>query len=265
MRRIGAAEEGAKRGFPRGLLTAPLLFWLTATGCNNTCISFTSNPPTGTVVITVRDPKPSCTLSTANGTVRLQVSASPVPSGGSGPSSVQHIFVTLRGVEAHPSTIADDDSPDWQELALKLAQQPVQVDLMARTTDSCALGLFGEVAVPAGTYRQIRLRLVPSHPATSELVPEENACGSVGYNCVVTADDGIRPLALDGGAPELRIGSEHIAGGFLLVLPDVGTDLAIELNTYSSLALPAGDAVRLVPVFTATPRATCQSLEQYKR
>ena len=130
---------------------------------------------------------------------------------------------------------------------------------MARTADSCAPGSFGEVAVPAGTYRQIRLRLVPNHPATSEPVPEENACGSVGFNCIVTADGRIRPLALDGAASQLRIASEHIAGGFFRVLPDAGIDLAIELNTSSSLALPAGDAVRLVPVFTAAPRAVCES------
>ncbi len=90
-------------------------------------------------------------------------------------------------------------------------------------------------------------------------MPGENACGSVGFHCIVTTDGSIRPLALDGAAPELRIASEHIAGGFFLVLPDVGMDLIIEFNTYSSLALPAGESVRLVPMFTAGARATCQS------
>jgi len=259
MRRMGAAGEGATRACPPGLLTAALLFWVTATGCNNTCFRFTSNPSTGTLVIKVSDAKPTCTLSKANGIVVLNVSASPMPSAGSGPSSIQHIFVSLWGIEAHPGTIADEDSPDWQELAPQLAQQPVQIDLMARTDDQCPPGSFSEAAVPAGVYRQIRLRLVPSQPATSEPVPEENACGSVGFNCIVTADGRIRPLALDGAKPELRIGSEHIAGGFLRVLPDTGTDLAIEFNTSSSLVLPAGDAVRLTPVFTAAPRAACQS------
>jgi len=256
MRRMGAGV--AKKAFSPDLLSAALLFCLTATGCNNTCVSFTSNPPTGTLVINVNDTKSSCTLSRVNGIVHLRVGASAAPSTGSGPSSIQHIFVSLRGIEAHPSTIADEDSPDWQGLAPKLAQQPVQADLMARP-DSCAPSLFGEVAVPAGTYRQVRLRLLPNQPATSEPVPGENACGSVGFNCIVTTDGSIRPLALDGAAPELRIASERIAGGFFLVLPDVGMDLIIEFNTYSSLALPAGDSVRLVPVLTAAPRATCQS------
>jgi len=257
MRRT-CANQGAKRGFPRGLLAAGLLFWLTASGCKNTCVSFRSNPTTGTVVIVVTDAKRTCTLSQANGTVRLQVGAAPMSSAGAGPSSIQHIFVSLRGVEANPSAIAGENSPDWEGLAPKLAQQPMQVDLMARAADSCAPGPFGEVAVSAGTYRRIRLRLLPNQLATSEPVPERNACGRVGFNCVVTADGRIRALALDGATPELHVSSEHIAGGLFLVLPDGATDLAIEFNAYSSLAWPAGDAVRLVPVFTAAPRAPCQ-------
>ncbi len=170
------------------------------------------------------------------------------------------MFMSLRGIEAHPSTIAGEDSPEWEQLAPGLAQRPVQVYLMGPTTVSCAAGSLGEAAIPAGLYRQIRLRLVTNQPTTNEVVPEENACGSVGSNCMVTSDGHIRPLARDGAAPELRIGSEHIAGGFFRVLPDVGTDLAIEFNTSSSLALQAGDAVRLVPVFTVAQRAQCQSL-----
>ncbi len=262
MRRMGAVV--AEKAFSPCLLTAAL-FWLTATGCNNTCVSFNSNPPTGTLVINVNDTKSSCTLSRANGTVHVRVGASATQSAGLGPSSIQHIFVSLRSVAAHPSTVADEDSSDWLELAPQLAQQPVQVDLMTRSADSCAPGLFGEAAVPAGTYRQARLRLLPNQPSTGEPVPEENACGSVGFNCIVTTDGSIRPLALEGAAPELRIASERIAGGFFLVLPDVGMDLIIEFNTYSSLAVPAGDSVRLIPVFTVAPRASCQSQAGSKR
>ncbi len=262
MRRMGAVV--AKKAFSLCLLTA-VLFWLSVTGCNNTCVSFNSNPPTGTLVININDTKSSCTLSRANGTVHVRVGASVASSAASGPSSIQHIFVSLRSVAAHPSAVADEDSSDWQELAPKLAQQPVQVDLMTRSADSCAPGLFGEAAVPAGTYRQVRLRLLPNQPATGEPVPEENACGSVGFNCIVTTDGSTRPLALDGAAPELRIASDRIVGGFFLVLPDVGMDLIIEFNAYASLALRAGDSVQLVPMFTAAPRGTCQSPAGSKR
>lgn len=260
MRLMNAAGQGAGKAFPQHLLTAALLLSLIATGCNNTCVSFTSNPPTGTLVIKVSDAKPTCTFSKANGAVRVQLSASPMPDEGSTPWSPQHILVSLRGIEAHPSAIADDASPDWQELAPKLAQQPMQVDLMARTAGSCASDSFGEGTVPAGVYHQIRLRLVPNQPGTSEPVPRENACGVVGFNCMVMADGNIRPLALDGAAPELPIASEGIAGGFFHVLPDAGTDLAIKFSAQSSLSLPAGNAVRLVPAFSVALRAPCPSL-----
>src|SRR5712692_3706027 len=256
MRRMGVVV--AKKALSLCLLTAAL-FCLTAAGCNNSCVSFNSNPSTGTLVINVNDTKSSCTLSRANGTVQVRVGASSAPSAGSVPSSIQHIFVSLRSVAAHPSAVADEDSSEWQELAPQLAQQPVQVDLMTRSADSCAPVLFGEAAVPAGTYRQVRLRLLPNQPVTGEPVPEENACGSVGFHCIVTRDGSIRPLALDGGAPELRIASERIAGGFFLVLPYACMDLIIEFNAYAAPTLPAGNPVQPVPMFAAAPRATCQS------
>lgn len=262
MRRMGAVV--AKKAFSLCLLTAAL-FWLSITGCNSTCVSFNSDPPTGKLVINVNDTKSSCTLGRANGTVHVRVGASVASSAGSGPSSIQHIFVSLRSVAAHPSAVADEDSSDWQELAPQLAQQPVQVDLMTRSADSCAPGLFGEAAVPAGPYRQVRLSLLPNQPATGEPVPKENACGSVGFHCMVAMDGRIRPLAFEGAAPELRIASERIAGGFFLVLPDAGMDLIIEFNAYAARTLPAGDSVQLVPMFAAAPRAACQSSAGSKR
>lgn len=119
--------------------------------------------------------------------------------------------------------------------------------------------------MPAGAYRQIRLRLVPNQPPTGEPVPEENGCGRVGFNCVVTADGTIRALALGTAAAELRIATEQIVGGSFLVLPDTSSDLAIELDTRSSLALLAGDAVQLIPVFAVVPRGLCQSLGASER
>ncbi len=249
--------EGATKAFQR-VAFALLSFWLPATGCNNVCVTGISNPPTGTLIVNVNSS--GCKLSRANGTVRLQLSASSIPSGGSRLPTVQHVFVSLRGIEAHPSSIADDGSPDWQELAPKLAKQPVQVDLVAPAADACSSNLFGEATVLPDTYSQIRLSLVPNQPAPSELLPEENACGSVGFNCVVTADASVRPLVLDGGAPELRIASEHIAGGFFRVLPDTNTDLAIEFNLYASLTSPAGEAVRLNPALTVDVGTPCDSI-----
>jgi len=60
--------------------------------------SLMSNGGTGTVHVSITDP-PSCK----------------VPNGG-----FQHVFVTIRSVQAHTSATADDDSPGWQEFAPQL-------------------------------------------------------------------------------------------------------------------------------------------------
>jgi hypothetical protein len=238
----------------RACFFTTLLFCLSVLGCSNYCFVFVSNPGGA-----ISSSTPSCQLNTATGTVRLRVTASPTSSDETAPPTIQHIFVTLRGIEALPSAIADNDSPDWRELAPKLATQPEQLDLLAHSVASCERSTFEDVAVPANAYRQIRLRLSPNQPAPDESRPEENACGSVGFNCVLTSDGGIRPLALDTLSPQLQISSDHISGGFFRVLPDTAINLEIVFNPQTSQIFPAEEAVRLVPAFTVTPQSSCES------
>jgi Domain of unknown function (DUF4382) len=233
-----------------------LLFCLSFVGCNNYCFEFVSNPGGS---ISTSTNTPSCQLNSANGTVRLRVTAPPTPSAEATPASIEHIFVTLRGIEASPSILPDDDSPDWRELAPKLATQPEQLDLLAHSADSCERSALDDVAIPADAYRQIRLRLSSNQPATDESVPEENACGSMGFNCVVTSDGAIRPLVLDRLSSQFQISSDHISGGFFRVLPDTAVNLEIEFNPQSSRIFTADEAVRLVPAFSVEPQASCQS------
>jgi Domain of unknown function (DUF4382) len=239
----------------RTCLVAALFFCLGLFGCSNYCFVFVSNPG-GSISTST----PSCQLNTATGTVRLRITASPTAtaSAEAAAPTVQHIFVTLRGIEAIASTIADDDSPEWRELAPKLAAQPEQLDLLARSVESCERGMFEDVAVPADAYRQIRLRLTSNQPATDDSVPEENACGSIGFNCVVTSDGGTRPLRVDHLASQFQIPSDHISDGFFRVLPEATVNLNIEFNPQSTLIFSADDPVRLVPVFTVEPQAPCE-------
>ncbi len=240
------------------------LFCLSFVGCSNYCFVFVSNPGGS---ISTGSNTPSCQLNTATGTVRLRVTASPpTPAQATPtPATIQHIFVTLRGIEATPSAIPNDDSPDWRELAPQLATQPAQLDLLAHNPDPCDhnQNTFAEadadVAIPADAYRQIRLRLSPNQPATDEPMPAENACGSVGFNCVITADGGIRLLVLDSLSPQFQISSGQISGGFFRVLPDTAVNLKIEFNPQSSWIFPAEEAVHLVPAFTVEPQASCES------
>jgi len=253
-------RSGATRVLLSPLICGSLSVWLALSGCNNTCVLFTSNPPTGKLEIVVTDAKPTCTLTTVKGTVLVEIGSSPMPSPSQDSSSAQHIFVTLRGIEAHPSMAAGDDSPDWQQLAPQLARHPLQVDLMERVSP-CAASPSVESDVPAGVYRQIRVRLVPNQPAQGEQVPDVNACGRVGFNCVVRADGSTHPLVLDGAAPEVRIASEQVDGGSLFILPDTVNAVSIKFNANLLPAFPASDAVRLVSALTTARRTTCESIQ----
>jgi hypothetical protein len=225
-------------------------------GCNSTCFTFTSNPATGTVEIKAGDPKPTCTLTKANGAVRVEAHTDIECTSCSEPSRIQHIFVSIRGIEIHPSTTADDDSLDWQELLPpELMKQPLQVDLVRGTADHGAREPLGEIVViPAGIYRRARLRFVPNQSVMDDRVPEKNACGGGGFNCVVMAGGTVQLLLFDGGSPELHITAERIEGGSLLVLPDIDSDLVIELMPAWLWSSSAAAGVHLVPSLTGSAK-----------
>jgi len=135
----------------------------------------------------------------------------------------------------------------------------MQLDLLARVADSCARSTFDDATVPADAYRQIRLRLASNQPATDESAPEENACGSVGWNCVVTSDGRVHPLVLDRASAQFQVPSDHISGGFFRVLPETAVNLNIEFSPQSTLLFSADEPVRLVPVFNLEPQTSCES------
>jgi len=135
------------------------------------------------------------------------------------------------------------------------------------TGDSRFAGLPGDASVPttvpADEYRQLRLRLLPQHLSPDDLLPESNACGNVGWNCVVFADRSVRPLqfappelASSGlaAAAEFRISPVRGANIVFRVLPGELIHLSIELDTASSIFFPSNAAVRLVPAFTVVSR-----------
>jgi Domain of unknown function (DUF4382) len=253
-----SSSRGATEAL-RPVFFTTVFFCLTLIGCGNSCFVFVSNPGSGGG--TIAGSTPSCSLSSTNGTLRLRVTSSVNPALGAWPANVQHIFVTFRGIQANPSATADEDSADWQELAPNLATQPVQIDLLApRRDNSCEPTSFGDVTVPADAYRQIRLRLSSNQPVMDEPVPEENACGRIGLNCIVTADGGIRPLVLARRLSQVRIPPDHIAGGFFQILPETPLNLTIEFIPYSSVLFPQGEGVQLVPVFAVDSQPPCVSL-----
>jgi Domain of unknown function (DUF4382) len=189
----------------------------------------------------------------------VRITSSLAPPAGNG-SSIQHVFVTLRGIDANSSATADENSPDWQELAPNLAKDPVQLDLLARTGDSCEPNISARVSVPADTYRQLRLRLSSNQPDTTDSLLQQNSCGSAAFNCVVTSDGNIKPLVLDRDLSEIQVPSAQITTGLFRILPDSPLNLKIEFNPQSSHFIPTDAAVRLIPVFTADVQSPCESL-----
>jgi hypothetical protein len=258
--RLPGTHTGAAKAFQAGLF-AVTLFCGSLVGCDNSCFVIVVNPGGGTISGVGSGVGSACRAPRMTGNVRLRFNSSLAPGAASEPPSTQHIFVSLRGVDALGAPLAGEDSSEWQELAPELADRPVQVDLLARATDVCGTNSFRDATIPQGVYNQVRLRLVPNQPETNQPVPEENACGRAGFNCVVSGDDRVRPLAW-GETPEVRIPTERIDGGFFRVLPGGDMRLAVDFDAGSSMAVPAGDAVRLFPTFSVSQQVPCESVQR---
>ena len=99
----------------------------------------------------------------SSGTGTINVSLTDPPTCQAPHGSFEHVFVTIRSVQANSNASADDNSSGWQELAPQLNSQPVQIDLFSTASTSYLLTTLGSnSALPAGTYEQVRLLLVPN-------------------------------------------------------------------------------------------------------
>jgi hypothetical protein len=264
MQRTGAMEPGANVLRKVFLVVLPLC--LANSGCNSCYSGFWNGNGSG-----VSASSTSCPLTKATGVVIVQMSVASAPSAASAafpspfasPRDVQHIFVTLRGIEAQPNMMADEDSTGWEELAPDLVAHPMQVDLLTVNGDSRSRGLPASTnvpaTVPADEYRQLRLRLVSLHPSADDLIPESNACGNVGWNCIVFADRSVRPLEFDGAVAEFHITQERGTDSVFRVLPGQVIYLSIEFGAASSVFFTSNTRVRLVPIFSVVARAASQA------
>jgi hypothetical protein len=242
------------RDLTNSFLLAACLFCTAS--CHNTCVSGTLGSPGSTVNVKIASPPPSCMLSTANGIVHLEIGAAPGPAslpGTIGPH-IAHLFVTLAGVDAHPSALADDDAPGWLPLAKQLQTHPVQVDLLADAQTGGSLGSFPDAILPAGAYRQVRLRLATLVPDGPGL--EHNQCGVGAHHCAVMSDGRIQPVAFSLSTLNLRILPGSIQQE-LYVPSDSAVTVKIEFdpdrsflwNSRNSGAWSSGDPLLLAPVF----------------
>lgn len=200
-------------------------------------LGYTTTPMVGagTVNVSLTDP-PSCKF----------------PNG-----SFQHVYVTIRSVQAHTSATADDNSAGWQELAPQLAVQPMQIDLFAAGSNSCLLTMLGSnTALPAGNYQQIRLLLVPNSGGSGPF-PATNNCNGQGFNCVELQDGSFHQLNLSSQANTgLKIPPGQIVGGPISVGAGQDVDLNIDFNACASIIQEGTGQYRLKPVLTAEQVST---------
>jgi hypothetical protein len=256
----------------RKVFPAVLLLCLALSGCGNSCYSgFWNGNGSGAAVSNT-----SCPLAPATGNVSVQISGTSASSGASTssaalasvPSSrdIQHIYITLRGIDAHASSAADDAASGWQQLAPALASHPAQVDLLAMNSDSrlpvssssaiapSAFSANVSATVPTDEYRQLRMRLLSFQQAPDEVTSERNVCGSVGWNCVVFADGSMRSLEFGSGAAEIKITPAHSDENLFRVLPGENVYLFVEFDPKASTFVSSNGAVRIVPVFRVVTR-----------
>jgi len=256
------------------LLLATVFSCAALVGCSNYCLNVQTNPG-GTI-----NTNTSCQTTTMTGNVALSIGAlqesdstGPMTTA---PARATQVFVTLRGVDAFADPLPGDDAPAWRELAPQLASRPAQIDLNAPVGDFCTTSQLGMATVPAGIYRQLRLRVVPNpdsspaaNPPTDQLLiasslPDQSACGANLLNCLIPPDAAARPLAFDDlhfaesagrsadtAQSALVIPSDRIDGGFFRVLPNSTIHLAISFDPRSSALLRDANSLRLVPVFSA--------------
>jgi hypothetical protein len=193
-------------------------------------ISSTPMAATGTVVVSMSDP-PSC-----------------MPPNG----TFEHVFVTVRSVQAHIDPQATDNSSGWQELAPQLATQPMQIDLFSTPQTTCVLAQLGSASLPVGNYQQIRLLLVSNSPSAGSPVPATNACAGNGFNCVVLSDNSVHELLLSSqDNTGLKIPPGQIVGGPLQVTAGQSIDLNIDFNACASIVQEGNGQFRLKPTLTA--------------
>jgi len=229
------------------------------TGCN-ACVTFTSNPPNGTLGIVSSDPRLACAIPKVTmSAVRLRMTAQPVCASCVGSGQIQHIFLGIRSIELNQSAAAPDDAPDWQELLPEnIATKPLQIDLIESRADQAIPKSLAETArFPAGIYRNLRVRLASNQPTTAEdRLLEKSMCGSGTLNCIVLADGSIQPLQLDSGSQGIRIPPDRMEGASLFFPPDTRTDLLIEWKLVWKLSSSADAGLRLLPTLAGSAQVS---------
>jgi hypothetical protein len=205
----------------------------------------------------------STSVSTGAGMGLATVSISDPPSCAAPAGNFSHVYVSIRSVQAHINSTADDNSSGWQELAPQLASHPVQLDLLnLPASGQCLFAILGSTSsLPVGDYQQIRLLLVPNS-APGGPVPASNACASLGqvFNCVADKSNNLFELQLSSQANTgLKVPPGQVVGGPIHVAAGQNVDINLDFNACASIVSQGNGGFRLKPALTAgvvSPNAT---------
>lgn len=229
-----------------GVLAVIALLALLTAGCNDTCVTFVSNPPQGQME--VHHP---CKGEPGSGTftIRLQGAACATCSD----SGIEHLYVGVEGVDLQPS---GDQVTQWESVASRMG--PVQMDLLAQPAKNCAAPSIEGVA-RAGTYSAIRLRLLSKWSDAPAAQLTTNACGGAVPHCLVLRDGRRVPLALE-EVLEVPVTSEDTEPGLLFVFPDAEAEATLSFSPLRTPWIPDGqEGMRIWPALRAVRGDACAS------
>jgi hypothetical protein len=236
------AHPGTFRATPFLICVAELV---SLAGCNNTCFVGVINPPNNSLTVSTGNPPPVCSLARPMAAVKAVAHLARTCTDCSNSRHVTRVHLLLSGMELHPGAVAEDNSPEWQELAPDWARQPKEVDLRGDPTSSDLsppLNVTGQIA--AGSYYQLRLRLAQSSSQHAEQLHGESHCSSVEESCIVTTDGSVHPLQTPDGQPYLRVE----AMSPIDLRTDQPNRLRIELRLEWVLQIPSNGVLGVTPL-----------------
>ena len=230
----------------------PILFCCASlAGCDNSCVLFVSNPGGGTVSVSA-DNGTCHTTAQPTGNVRVRFRGSSTGIETWREAGIEHMFVSIREIDAHLGLAYGEDSSGWQDLAPDLKKRPVQIDLMPSNDNSSPADFLAEAAVPAGEYTQLRIVLASDEPAVREPIQAANPCGDAGLNCIITDDRTVRELTLSPSqatTERIPIPAGRAGGAIFRVFPGTTSSVELEFDPASSQVYIFGSKALLIPAF----------------
>lgn len=247
--------------------SASLLALLPAffTGCANSCLSGFWNPPNGMIGTVISNPPPTCKLASPKAAIRVVVQVSRSCDLCSGSNRVHTVVLNLSGIDVHSSADAAGESANWQPLLSEPGKHTTQVELLSEKMNTFSPDSTEELAIPAGSYDLVRLRLTRDQTRVDDKPFLADACGKVESNCVIMADGQIAPLVFEADTLEFRLTSEATGGGLPRILPDSNNELLIGLTPVLSMARPFGEATPSFVILPGTARVEPRTQEEVPR